>query len=230
MEPQYKTSYSDLLVSVQHGNTILKKQFREARNKQELPAYVQSRITSSHHHILCNLQSIQKWTIVTHWITLHYIQISPILNQKKEHKKSLFCKLIKVGIHDLGYGFKKCWFLHARKQGVLGLTYNLLNYRFLVQIFSTHDASNCIGSETSLNPFLQQHGGNAKCSCTLKWNIPSIVSQKLYVFFSIQRIDIFNCLGRVRLTCLRPVKPIKCAIFKLQKKPTTWVHIQSINM
>lgn len=96
MEPQYKTSYSDLLISVQHGNTILKKQFREARNKQELPAYVQSRITSSHHHdhilTLCNLQSIQKWTIVTHWITLH-TNITYIKSEKKNTRRVYFASL-----------------------------------------------------------------------------------------------------------------------------------------
>jgi len=123
-----------------------------------------------------------------------------------------------VGIHALPDGFKKFCFLHARKQGIFGFRNNLFNHRFLVQIFPTHNASNFIGSEASLNPFLQQHCGNAKCSSTLNRNIPTITFQKLQVFFSIQRIYIFNCLGRVRLTRLWPVKPIKCAIFKLQKE------------
>ncbi|WVZ25545.1 hypothetical protein V8G54_004089 [Vigna mungo] len=89
-------------------------------------------------------------------------------------KESLLCKLLKVGIHALRDGFKKFWFLHAWMQGILGFPNNLFNHRFFVQIFPTHYASYFVGSKASLNTFLQQHCGNAKCSSTLKRHIPAI--------------------------------------------------------
>lgn len=88
MEPQYKTSYSDLLISVQHGNTILKKQFREARNKQELPAYVQNHIKPSSHIVQPAVHPKMDYSHSLNYITLH-TNITYIKSEKRTQEESI---------------------------------------------------------------------------------------------------------------------------------------------
>lgn len=98
---------------------------------------------------------------------------------------NLFSKLVELQIHELGDGFKKCSFTHSREQGILSFTHNLLNHWFFVYIFSTHEAPNSKGGETSLYPFLQKHSGDTERAGALNRNIPPIKLQKCNILFSI---------------------------------------------
>jgi len=93
---------------------------------------------------------------------------------------------------------------------------NLLNHGFLLHCFPAHEASNGEGSKTSLYSFLQKHSGNAKGASTLRWYIPPMKLQKCDVLLSIQSFDVLDSVRGVRLLSLRPVKPVKGAILKLQ--------------
>lgn len=125
-----------------------------------------------------------------------------------------------MSIHDLRECLQKCSFTCARKHGILCLLDHLLNWRFLLQILPAHYTSNRMGSEPSLRTLFEEHGGDAESACALWWHIPSKEFQKGNIFFSIQWFYIFKCLRWVGLTSLRPIQPVKCAIFKLWKQKT----------
>ena len=80
----------------------------------------------------------------------------------RPERNLLFCELTKPVVHDIGDSFEKCSFTHTREQGIFCFPNNLLDHRFLVQVLSTHDASDSKRSETSLYPFLQKHSGDTK--------------------------------------------------------------------
>lgn len=95
---------------------------------------------------------------------------------------------------------------------------NLLDHGFLLYCFSAHDASNGERGEPSLSAFFQEHSGDTKYACTFKRKVPPVKLEKLNVLLSIELIYVGDSLWRIRVLCLRPVKPVKCTIFKLCKQ------------